>query len=148
MSLAAIYRRFPTRIIVPTREAVEAFARTLPGLHRPAEVAASFLVTAVPYLVSDREFTQICYEIADGFYDDDDLPLRELSESSIAYTVDNLVPAFLAMCEAIYQEIHALNGYRYKDIFPYDLCPDDKIHVLDGIVMKKISFEDFKDYLE
>lgn len=143
MDYAGLYSCFPTRIIISTQSALECFARKMPGLHRPKEVGQSFLVIAIPYLIQEKEFATVVYEIVDGFYCDDENVRQEIAESSIKYSLDDLSHAFIAMCEVIHRELQEMKAYQFSGMFPYDLDHQGQVHAVDGLVLKRIPFEMF-----
>lgn len=148
MDRAGLYTCFPTRIIISTQDALEAFSRRLPGLHRPKEVGLGFLVIAIPYLITHKDFATVCHEIVDGFYCDDVVIRQELAESSIKYSLEELSIAFLEMCEIVYAEMHHLGAYQFDGLFPYEIDHQGRSTVADGLVLKRMSFQDFNNYAE
>ena len=153
-NLAEIYACFPDRFIFSTQDALNVFSRRLPGLHRPREVGLEFLIMAIPYLLIDEEFADMCYAIAEDILQHDSdvnqiLDINQLlDESSIEYSVEELYDAFLEMCGVMYDELHHLDAYRFNGVFPYELdhqIPFD-VEVVTGVVLKRISFEKFNYY--
>lgn len=137
------YNVFPTRIIIPTNEAVVEFSRALPHLHRPEEFATNLIISALPSLLVKKSAPEECVQLLDNLCEEGDCIQQDLMESSKRYSLEEFSTAFLDLCQSILNELTDLGAYKQAGIFPYEIDCDGRERVPGGVKVRKVSFADF-----
>lgn len=139
------YNTFPTRVIIPTSEAINRFSNALPHLHRPEEFATDLIISTLPSLMIKQSTPEECVQLMDYyFYEDREFITQSLSESSKQYSVDEFYTVFLDLCENIINDLSHLGAYHQDNIFPYEIDCDGRERLSGGVKVKKVSFLDYQ----